>query len=70
VRITNELLLHNMHFPEGTQIRNARMSDDGRSVELLMEHDALLAVEPANEIPLTTPSFRRQPEVVFEGWNQ
>ncbi len=57
VTIANELMLGSMHFPGDTQIVNARMSDDGRSVILRMVHPDLKPAKEGDFYPVASPRF-------------
>lgn len=69
ISVASELVLDALGFPEQTAIRGARMSDDGRDVILVVEHEALKTtrIEGA-EPPIAVPSFRHRNPVVLVDW--
>jgi len=71
VTVTNELFLDSMGFPCDTQIVNARMSDDGRSVILRLVHPDLKEAKEGENYPAASPRFLSNPSGTFlDSWGQ
>lgn len=72
VQITPELLLDVLHFPPDTRIVGADMDHSHGYVVLTMAHPDLKdgVVDDRGCPPVTTPTLRAQPPVVFESWGQ
>jgi len=71
VVITNDLLVQMLHFPVGTTIVDARMTEERRDIELVVDHKDLPVV-PENGVMLQVcPRFRTEycdQKIIFEGW--
>ena len=68
IQVSDGLLIDVLKLPPDTTIKAAMF--DGRNVVLQVEHPGLIEVPALHAIPTARPAFRRQPEVVFEGWGQ
>ena len=67
VPVSTQLLIDVLHLPSGTTISSASYDEYRDYVELVLVHHDL----PESDVtclPIALPQFRKQLEVVFEGW--
>jgi len=69
ISVSTELLAKALHMPTGTNILQARMTGDGRSVVLLLEHKDLPQRLWGDIIPETLPIITHKREEYIWDWN-
>ena len=68
LKVSWELLRQLLNLPEETDMIGMGDSSAWHIASFVIEHPDLPAVKEGQLVPTVDPQFRRQPEVVFEGW--
>lgn len=73
MRVSLELLRELLHLPDGTYIHDVDGSWSDGFVELTVSHPDIPNRSPIGDTkpwpPVVSPTWMKQPEVVFLGWN-